>query len=94
MKGSCLIGNVGFLPAATFYVQLYYSTDNILDGGDIPLLKKPKRIPKLMSGKPKAVKFNYKTYQNPSGYFIISVDMWNDIMETSEGNNAGGAWVP
>ena len=87
IRGKCWVVNVGDMPAGRFEAQVYYSPTGELDGNEVAILKKPKRIPKLLPGKNKRLKFNYKTDEYPSGTFFLVVDEVDAIDELDETNN-------
>jgi parallel beta-helix repeat protein len=87
VRGKCSVKNIGYIPAGPFEAQVYYAPFGSLDGTERAILKKPKRIPKLLNGKKKIVRFNYKTDEDPMGTFFLVVDEENGIAELEEGNN-------
>jgi len=83
------------VPAGAFLVQVYLSTDDVLDAGDAPLLKKPKKIKKLRGGKAARAGFKTKIDHDPAGeYLILEIDTENAVSETSEDNNETARTLP
>ncbi|GEM_PF-463816 len=81
-------GIVSDMPAGTFLVQVYLSSDEILDGADTPLLKKPRRVRKVPGGKTVKGGFKAKVDHDPAGeYLILDLDTENAVAESDEGNN-------
>ena len=76
------------VPAGAFLLQVYLSGDDILDGGDVPLLKKPRRVRKLPGGKTVKGGFKAKVDDDPAGrYLILDLDTQNTVAEADEDNN-------
>ena len=83
------------VPAGAFLVQVYLSTDDVLNAGDTPLLKKPKKIKKLRGGKAVRAGLKARIGHDPAGeYLILEIDTENAVPETSEDNNQVARVLP
>jgi uncharacterized repeat protein (TIGR01451 family) len=75
-KGKITLQNGSGVAVSGFEVQVYYSEDEIWDGGDVSLLKKSRMIKNLNPGKRKRVKFKALFDHDPSaGYFIVKLEV-------------------
>jgi len=88
VKGKFSVANNGGLGSRGFYVQVYYSEDDVLDADDTPMFETPKWVRKLKAGASKSVKVKHTFEQDPrGGYFILKVDIDDAVDETDEDNN-------
>ena len=88
LKGKFYVENRGNMGSPGFHVQVYYSADAVLDGGDVPLCDPPKTVGKLKGGDKKEMKVKHTFSSDPAGgYLILQVDSDGAVPEVDETNN-------